>query len=110
MNVDESSSLDPLALEPILDDGHGTTHLLAALDEELAELAHGCPIVDRTVVTAELSRGLVTFDPAARLEGAVGLAVQCIPVFDASKQPTDVDKVKGVFRECPTLRAVVYLA
>ena len=109
-DVGEAGGLHALALQAVLEHGEGASDGGAALEEDGAPLLHGALVLDGAVVGADDGRGLMALDPAAGLEGAVGLGVQGVPVDDAADEEAHVDVVEAVLLEGPRLGAVVDLA
>ena len=96
LDVDKPCILHSLDLDSILDYGAATTHLLGALDEELAPLAVGAAGRDCAVVTLGVDCRLIALDPAARLADAIRVLEQGVPVGDAAEQVAHVHVVEGV--------------
>ena len=80
---------------------------------QAAELGAGTRILvfrewDGGIRRPQLDVGLGMLKPPAGLQRFIHLLVQLVPVVDGGVHVAQVDKVKGVFLECPFLLGIVY--
>lgn len=111
MDVGEAVGFERLSLE-LLDDNverDVQACLARTFVEDVVPLVDGSLVVERAVVRPVFAVKVKRLDPAARLECAIHLGEELVPVANGAAEPAKVDKVKGVVIKRPWLREVVDL-